>query len=169
MPSAGLLERAGARIVGEEEKAALAIVAMEEDAEAEAAIARLKARGVLVNAVDRPALCDFTLPAIIDRAPVLIAIGTDGASAGLAKTLRQRLEVLLPPTLGALAMTLKGAREVMRARWPEPRLRPPCTRCRAGRRRVARSFFTGRGGPCDGVAGGSLVCHAKHAAPRLHH
>jgi uroporphyrin-III C-methyltransferase/precorrin-2 dehydrogenase/sirohydrochlorin ferrochelatase len=118
-----LLERAGARIVGEEEKAALAIVAMEEDAEAEAAIARLKARGVLVNAVDRPALCDFTLPAIIDRAPVLIAIGTDGASAGLAKTLRQRLEVLLPPTLGALAMTLKGAREVMRARWPEPRVR----------------------------------------------
>jgi uroporphyrin-III C-methyltransferase/precorrin-2 dehydrogenase/sirohydrochlorin ferrochelatase len=118
-----LLERAGAHIVGEVDEAALAIVALEEDAEAEPAIARLKARGVLVNAVDRPAHCDFTLPAIIDRAPVLIAIGTDGASAGLAKTLRQRLEALLPPTLGALAMALKGARAAMRHRWPDARAR----------------------------------------------
>lgn len=118
-----LLERAGARIVGEEAQAALAIVALDDDAEAEAAIARLKARGVLVNAVDRPAHCDFTLPAIIDRAPVLIAIGTDGASAGLAKTLRQRLEALLPPTLGALALALKSARDAMRLRWPDARAR----------------------------------------------
>jgi uroporphyrin-III C-methyltransferase/precorrin-2 dehydrogenase/sirohydrochlorin ferrochelatase len=50
-----LLERAGAQIVGEEAKAALAIVAIEDDDDAEAAIARLKARGVLVNAVDRAA------------------------------------------------------------------------------------------------------------------
>lgn len=118
-----LLERARARIVGEDADAALAIVALEEDAAAEAAIARLKARGILVNAVDRPALCDFTLPAIIDRAPVLIAISTDGASAGLAKTLRQRLEALLPPTLGALALALKAARETMRTRWPDARAR----------------------------------------------
>lgn len=118
-----LLERAGARIVGEEDEAAFAIVALEDDTAAEATIARLKARGVLVNAVDRPALCDFTLPAIIDRAPVLIAIGTDGASAGLAKTLRQRLEALLPPTLGALALALKGARDAMRQRWPDARAR----------------------------------------------
>ena len=70
-----LLDRAGAQIVGEDTQASLAIVAIEDDAEAEAAIARLKARGVLVNAVDRPSACDFTLPAIIDRDPVLIAIG----------------------------------------------------------------------------------------------
>ena len=96
-----LLERAGAMIVGEDAAAALAIVALEDDGEAEAAVARLKARGVLVNAVDRAALCDFTLPAIIDRDPVIIAIGTGGASAGLAKALRQRLEWLLPQSLGA--------------------------------------------------------------------
>ncbi|MBC7986475.1 MAG: siroheme synthase, partial [Sphingomonadaceae bacterium] len=45
-----LLERAGARVVGEEETALLAIVAVEDDAAAEAAVARLNARGVLVNA-----------------------------------------------------------------------------------------------------------------------
>ena len=49
-----LLDRAGARVVGEEAQAALAIVAIEDEDEAQGAIARLKARGVLVNAVDRP-------------------------------------------------------------------------------------------------------------------
>ena len=110
-----LLERAGAIIVGEAEAASLAIVA---DGD-EAAAARLKARGVLVNVVDRPELCDFTLPAIVDRSPVLVAIGTGGASAGLAKALRQRLETLLPQQLGGLATRLAEAREAMRARWPD--------------------------------------------------
>ena len=116
---ARLLERAGADIVGEDAQAALAIVAIENESEAEAAVARLKARGILVNATDRPALCDFTLPAIVDRNPVLIAIGTGGASAGLAKMLRQRLETLLPASLGALATRLHAARDAIRARWPD--------------------------------------------------
>lgn len=119
MAKRALLERAGARIAGEEEQAALAIVAIEDDAEALAAIARLKARGVLVNATDRPEHCDFTIPAIVDRDPVLVAIGTDGASAGLAKALRQRLEQVLPQTLGKLAEALQLARPSMRRRWPK--------------------------------------------------
>ena len=114
-----LLERAGADVVTDESaQAALAIVAIEEDDEAEAAISRLKARGMLVNAVDRPALCDFTLPAIVDRDPVLIAVGTGGASAGLAKAVRQRIEALLPAGLGALALALEAARPALKARWP---------------------------------------------------
>ena len=113
-----LLERAGAAIVGEEASAALAIIAIEDEAEAQAAIARLKARGVLINAVDRPDHCDFTLPAIIDRSPVLIAIGTGGASAGLAAALRQRLEALLPATLGPLADRLYALRAAIRLAFP---------------------------------------------------
>lgn len=115
-----LLERAGAIPAEEGADAQLAIVAIEDDAEALPAIARLRARGILINAVDRPALCDFTLPAIVDRDPVLIAIGTGGASAGLAKALRQRLEALLPGTLGALATRLFALRGEIRSRWPEP-------------------------------------------------
>ncbi len=84
----------------------------------EAAVARLKARGILVNAVDRPDLCDFTLPAIVDRDPVIVAIGTGGASAGLAAALRQRLESLLPTSLGSLATALYAAREAIRQAYP---------------------------------------------------
>lgn len=118
-----LLERAGATIVGEAARASLAVVAIEDDGAAVAAVARLKARGLLVNAVDRPALCDFTWPAIVDRDPLLIAIGTGGASAGLAATLRQRLETMLPASLGLLVHDLHAARDDVRRRWPDPQIR----------------------------------------------
>ncbi len=111
-----LLERAGAVIVGEDIDAAIAIVAT---AEPDEVAARLKARGVLVNVADRPDLCDFTLPAIVDRSPVIVAVGTGGASAGLAAALRQRLETILPETLGRLAEGLYGAREAIRTRFPD--------------------------------------------------
>lgn len=137
-----LLERAGARIVGEAEAAALAIVA---DGD-EAAVARLRARGILVNATDRPDLCDFTLPAIVARAPVLIAIGTGGASAGLAKVLRQRIEALLPTGLGRLADALFAARAAIRARWPD-----------ATERRHALDAALAEGGPLDPFAGGDVA------------
>ncbi|SCW48719.1 uroporphyrin-III C-methyltransferase / precorrin-2 dehydrogenase / sirohydrochlorin ferrochelatase [Sphingobium faniae] len=129
-----LLERAGAKIVEEGAQAALAIVANGD----EGAVARLKARGVLVNATDRPELCDFTLPAIVDRDPVLIAVGTGGASAGLAKALRQRIEALLPARLGTLATALHVAREAIRQRWPD-----------AAARRRAIDAGLAKGGPMD--------------------
>ncbi|WP_221792935.1 precorrin-2 dehydrogenase/sirohydrochlorin ferrochelatase family protein [Aquisediminimonas sediminicola] len=133
-----LLTRAGANIVGPDDQAALAIVAIEEEDEALAVIAALKARGVLVNATDRPDHCDFTLPAIIDRHPVLIAIGTGGASAGLAKALRQRLEAMLPANLGKLADGLYAARGAIRRRWPD-----------AATRRRAIDAALDPGGPLD--------------------
>jgi uroporphyrin-III C-methyltransferase/precorrin-2 dehydrogenase/sirohydrochlorin ferrochelatase len=136
-----LLERAGAVVVGEDASAALAIVALEDEDAAIAVVARLKARGLLVNAVDRPALCDFTLPAIVDRDPVLIAIGTGGASAGLAAALRQRLEALLPARLGTLALALDTARAAIRARFPD-----------ATDRRRAIGAALAPGGPLDPLA-----------------
>ena len=112
-----LLERAGAEMVGEDGDARLGIIACDDP---EPVAARLKDRGILVNVADRPDLCDFTLPAIVERDPVTIAIGTGGASAGLAAALRQRLETMLPASLGGLADAVKGAREAIRGRWPEP-------------------------------------------------
>jgi uroporphyrin-III C-methyltransferase/precorrin-2 dehydrogenase/sirohydrochlorin ferrochelatase len=160
-----LLERAQAQIIGEDGQAALAIVAIEDDAEAEAAIARLKARGILVNAVDRAAACDFTLPAIVDRDPVIIAIGTGGASAGLAKALRQRLEAMIPAGLGAVARTLGTSRAALQQRWPNG----------ADRRRAIDSAFD-EGGPLDpfGAADETSVTRwlegaGSGATARFHH
>ena len=152
-----LLERAGANIVGEDGAARLAIVAIDGEGEAEAATARLKARGILVNAVDRSHLCDFTLPAIVDRDPVLIAIGTGGASAGLAKALRQRLEALLPANLGMLASGLGKARDALRARFPDP----------AARRRAIDAALD-PGGPLDPFGNPASVADWLAAAAAVH-
>ena len=141
-----LLERAGATIVGEEADAALGIVAIDDADAALAAVARLKARGILVNAVDRPEHCDFTTPAIIDRAPVLVAIGTGGVSAGLAAALRQRLEALLPASLGALAERLHAARPALRQRYPD-----------GGERRRALGAAMAAGAPLDPMRGDADV------------
>lgn len=119
-----LIERAGGMIVGETDtQARIAFVALEDQAQAAQVAARLKARGLLVNVVDQSALCDFTTPAIVDRDPVLIAVATGGASAGLAKTVRQRIERLLPQRLGDLATALGDARSRLRVRWPDPLMR----------------------------------------------
>lgn len=114
------VERAGGIPCSEAEahQARIAFVGLEDERAAKAAARRLRELGLLVNVVDRPALCDFTTPSVLDRDPVLIAIGTGGASAGLAKHIRLRLEALLPPTLGRLADALFAAREALRERFP---------------------------------------------------
>jgi uroporphyrin-III C-methyltransferase/precorrin-2 dehydrogenase/sirohydrochlorin ferrochelatase len=95
--------------------ARLCIVALEDRAEAEAACALARETGVLVNAVDRPDLCDFIIPALVERTPVTIAIGTDGAAPALARDLRARVEQAVPPGYGALARLCRALRpEVMR-------------------------------------------------------
>lgn len=122
-PKRRLVERAGGRVVIDQQRAIdegvrLAFVAYEDDMACEAAAINLRCAGMLVNVVDRPDLCDFTTPSILDRNPVLIAVGTAGTSAGLAKHIRLRLERMLPQTLGRLAEALFAARPGLRERFP---------------------------------------------------
>jgi uroporphyrin-III C-methyltransferase/precorrin-2 dehydrogenase/sirohydrochlorin ferrochelatase len=118
---ARLVRAAGGTLVGQDtSEAALAFVAIEDDAEAQAAATRLRARGLLVNVVDKPALSDFLMGAIIDRSPVVVAISTAGASASLARALRTRLEALLPASLGPLARAILAARDAVATRHATP-------------------------------------------------
>lgn len=142
-----LVERAGGDTLSDARDAIgrgarIAFVAFDDPAIAAATAERLRAAGMLVNVVDLPELCDFTTPSVLDRDPVLVAIGTGGASAGLAKHLRLRLEAILPAGLGRLAQALAVSRDALRARWPDSR----------DRRRVLDAALT-EGGPLDPLTG----------------
>ncbi|MEM8726586.1 MAG: bifunctional precorrin-2 dehydrogenase/sirohydrochlorin ferrochelatase, partial [Pseudomonadota bacterium] len=118
------VERAGGEVIDDiaravDEGVRIAFVAYEDARACEAAAINLRCAGMLVNVVDRPELCDFTTPSILDRDPLLIAIGTGGASAGLAKHVRLRLERILPPTLGKLADAMKALRPRLREQFPD--------------------------------------------------
>ncbi len=88
------------------EGAALVFVA-ENSPDADLAISEAQKRRIALNVVDQPEFCDFYTPAIVDRAPVSIAISTTGAAPVLARLVRARIEAALAPNLGFVA-TLAG-------------------------------------------------------------
>jgi uroporphyrin-III C-methyltransferase/precorrin-2 dehydrogenase/sirohydrochlorin ferrochelatase len=91
------------------------------DAGSDAAAQRLaRSLGVPVNVADRPQLCDFILPAIVDRDEVVVAISTGGASPTLAALLRGRIEAALPERVGALARLANSFRAQVHALIADP-------------------------------------------------
>ena len=93
------------------------------------------ARGlsIPVNAVDRPELCDFFTPALVNRAPLAVAIGTEGSGPVLAQIVREKIDRLLSPSLGSLSALANTMRDSVEKRVPRG----------APRRRFWRAFFTG--------------------------
>ena len=71
--------------------------------------------GVLVNVVDTPALCDFITPAMVDRDPVVVAIGTEGTAPMLARQIKSSIEGLLHPSTGVLAQLAAKSRHKVEA------------------------------------------------------
>lgn len=99
--------------------AALAFVASADEAFAQAAAAAARAAHVPVNVVDRPQLCDFTTPAVIDRGEVVAAIGTGGASPMLATMLRTDIEQRVPEGAGRVAALFRQLQDEVRAALPQ--------------------------------------------------
>ncbi|HVB76351.1 MAG TPA: uroporphyrinogen-III C-methyltransferase [Candidatus Nitrosotalea sp.] len=72
--------------------------------------------GILVNVLDRPQRCRFIAPAVVDRAPLLMAISTSGESPHLAGALRARLEAQFGPEWGPFTALIGRVRRGLRAR-----------------------------------------------------
>lgn len=89
--------------------------------------------GVPVNVVDRPDLCDFYTPAIVNRAPLSVAICSQGVAPVLSRHVRARIEALLSPAFGDLA----GLAERLRGRVTQ------ALSSVAERRRFWARFFSG--------------------------
>lgn len=85
------------------ETAAMAFIATGCPAHDAALHALAKAARCPVNVVDRPDLCDITTPSIVDRDPVVVAIGTEGTAPVLARQIKTQVERSLAPSLGGLA------------------------------------------------------------------
>ena len=100
--------------------ASLAFVATG-DTRLAAAIAREgRSQGVLVNAADDPEHCDFFLPSVLRRGPLLVAVATGGGSPALARAVREEIERWLPDDYAELAETVAEVRRELRARGVSP-------------------------------------------------
>ena len=117
-------------------------------------VAAARARKIPANAVDQPEFCDFLTPALVNRAPVAVAIGTEGAGPVLAQMIRAQIDQLLSPSLGALASLAQAYREAADRVLPRG----------VSRRVFWRRFFSGA--VADRVSLGDLPA-ARREASRL--
>ncbi len=100
------------------------VIAATDSRETNQTIARAaQSRGILVNTVDQPDACDFIMPAIVDRSPVLVAISSGGKAPVLARLLRARLESLIPANFGRLAELAGQFRHQVKQKITRPDLR----------------------------------------------
>lgn len=100
------------------------VIGAHENDEADRALSdAARAAGKLVNIVDRPELSDFTMPAIVDRGEVVVAISTHGASPVLAQRVRAAVESVLPPALGRLARFAQRFRSAIQSRIADSAMR----------------------------------------------
>ena len=125
-----LVQRAGGQVVahletGIERGARLAFVALEDEEETDAAVVRLHRAGLLVNVVDRPALCDFTTPSILDRDPVQtwqdgpVALMGDAAHAMYPTGSNGASQAIVDSRVLGAAMVERGVTEAALAAYNE--------------------------------------------------
>ena len=103
---------------GDLEGAALVIAATNDRAVNQAIADECQQRDVLLNVVDCPELCTFTLPSIIRRGALLVAIATGGGSPGFARHVRETLDPILDAAYGDMLEILSELRPFIRRNVP---------------------------------------------------
>jgi uroporphyrin-III C-methyltransferase / precorrin-2 dehydrogenase / sirohydrochlorin ferrochelatase len=110
--------------------AAVAVGGFEDVAEAERFSGAARSAGVPVNVIDRPAYCDFSFGAIVNRSPLVIGISTDGAAPVFAQAIRAKLETMTPRGFARWADAARRWRKAVQSSGLSP----------SGRRRFWRAF-----------------------------
>jgi precorrin-2 dehydrogenase/sirohydrochlorin ferrochelatase len=100
--------------------ALIVISATDDPATQEQVAAAARTRGIPVNTVDQPRLCDFIVPAIVRRGDVIVAISTSGKSPALAAALRAKLEGVITDDSARAARILGEVRNEVHRRFPDP-------------------------------------------------
>jgi uroporphyrin-III C-methyltransferase/precorrin-2 dehydrogenase/sirohydrochlorin ferrochelatase len=134
---------------------AIAIGADAAEADLIALSAEARRRGIPVNVVDRPELCSFIMPAIVERDPITIAVSTAGTAPVLARLLRAKIEALIPPAYGRLAALAEIFKAEIRRKFPDL----------AHRRRLLERVFTGTA--ADLVFGGDEAAAAAEMRAQI--
>ncbi len=142
-----------------------AVIVVEDDAAVAGVIAdAARARHIPVNVADKPALCSFILPSIIDRSPIMVAVSSGGESPVLARMLRARLETLIPAAYGHLSALASRYKDRVRAAikpaqrrafWEKVFLSP-----------VAEMVFSGRDVEAEAQLQAMIEDSAAHDIPR---
>ncbi len=126
------------------------VIAATDDKEVNRQVSRTaEDAGILCNVVDDGAASSFLVPAIVDRSPVVVAIGTSGNAPVLAQRLKTQIEAWLPARIGALATQAGRWRELVKKRYSTLR----------ERRRFWQRFF-------DGPIAAHLLANRKQDAER---
>ena len=94
------------------------VIAATDDSEVNRQVSRAaEDAGILCNVVDDGAASTFIVPVIVDRSPVVVAIGTSGNAPVLAQRLKSQIEAWLPARIGALATQAGRWRELVKKRF----------------------------------------------------
>jgi len=99
--------------------ASLVFIASHDEDFARQAAAAARGGGSIVNVFDRPMLSDFHTPAIVDRGPVVAAIGTSGSAPLMAQLLRAEVEARVPESAGRIATLLGERRAALTSAFPD--------------------------------------------------
>lgn len=121
---AGEIQHVQAKFEASQLAGATLVIAATDDEAVNTAISNAaKIQNIPVNVVDSPALCTFTMPSIVDRSPVVIAISSNGAAPVLARLIRAKLETMIPASYGRLAYLARDFRDAVKAKFADTQSR----------------------------------------------
>ncbi len=105
-------------------KDVIAVIGASKNAAINSSLSELaKNNGIPANIVDNPELCDFIMPATVDRSPIIIAVSSSGTTPLLTRLLRSRIETAIPAAYGRLAEFAGKYRDKVKSRVADSKLR----------------------------------------------